>query len=107
MSGVQCEAHGGVSQWRFGNGLYESTGYNKRRQLRQRLVGTTGGLSDLWGYWLEYGVANNGNVEAAQVQLRGSRDDDAAVRLRFTRAGYFESAAGGYERDNLRLPVWV
>jgi RHS repeat-associated protein len=62
--GIQYAPHGGISDLRLGNGLWQHGEYDRNRlQTTEVRVGTTKGASDVLGLQYDYGTSNNnGNV---------------------------------------------
>lgn len=100
-TGLTYEAHGGWSQRKLGNGLWESRTYNSREQVGEIRLGTVANGAEVWKSRVEYFVGNNGNVERTVLGLPGKPESamrygyDGVNRLKVAVEGWGEAALPG------------
>jgi RHS repeat-associated protein len=86
---IKYAAHGAVAEMRLGNGLWESTSFNTRFQIKSIGLGATPTASGLLRLDYEYGgTNNNGNLRAQKITAAAT---PSAPALAFTQSYTYDA----------------
>lgn len=81
ISNIRYYPSGAMLDWRLGNGLYESHGFNRRGQMNDLRLGTSAQSSDQWRLQNLFGGSlNNGNIISQEITLPGGASVTSSYR---------------------------